>query len=252
MAIQGATRGNGRLTARPNAQKNLGSTTTGLRRTGLETDRDGYLYVPESFKPHLPSPLVIMLHKAGGDAQDGIDLLRDSADRTGTILLVPESQGTNWDLLVDGLGTDIDFINEALIDVFALYPIDQKRVAIAGFSDGASWALTLGAVNADLFSHVFAFSPKFAPAQEITDSPRLFISHGVNDDISPIDRSSRPLVEKLRDSGQDVDLHEFEGSHTAPPEIVRRAFSWFLGTNETVAAKSSKVRSAPQPANRPH
>lgn len=44
--------------------------------------------------------------------------------------------------------------------------IDPAHVAIGGFSDGASCALSLGLVNGDLFTHVMAFSPGLVVADE--------------------------------------------------------------------------------------
>lgn len=39
------------------------------------------------------------------------------------------------------------------------YAVDASRVCASGFSDGASYALTLGAANGQLFTHIAAFSP---------------------------------------------------------------------------------------------
>ena len=39
--------------------------------------------------------------------------------------------------------------------------VDRQRVCASGFSDGASYALSLGAANGDLFTHIAAFSPGF-------------------------------------------------------------------------------------------
>jgi predicted esterase len=84
------------------------------------------------------------------------------------------------------------------------YAIDPARVAIGGFSDGASYALSLGLTNGDLFSHVLAFSPGFmAPAGQ-EGSPRIFVSHGTRDAVLPIDRCSRRIVPTLRRAGYDV------------------------------------------------
>ena len=45
----------------------------------------------------------------------------------------------------------------------------------------ASYALSLGIANGNLFSHVLAFSPGFlAPAGQ-TGSPRICVSHGTQD-----------------------------------------------------------------------
>jgi phospholipase/carboxylesterase len=144
----------GHLSSKPRAQKNLGSSTTGLRRTGLDTERDGILYVPESFNPKVASALIVILHGAGGDAMQSLTPIRSFADRAGAIVLAPESQGRNWDFLEKGFGADVEFIDEALSDAFALYNIDPTRVAIGGFAEGANYARALGQENSDLFTHI--------------------------------------------------------------------------------------------------
>lgn len=58
-----------------------------------------------------------------------------------------------------GFGPDVLYLNKALHHVFNRYSIDPSRLAVAGFSDGASYALSLGVANGDLFSHIIAFSP---------------------------------------------------------------------------------------------
>jgi phospholipase/carboxylesterase len=231
----------GKIKSRPQGNKNLGSFTTGLRRTGLETKRDGALYVPESFKPGLPTPLIVTLHGAGGDSHHALDPFRDLADHTGSILLAPESQGQTWDVILGRFGDDVYWIDEALSDVFSLYPIDTDRLAIAGFSDGASYALSLGLMNGELFSHIMAFSPGFIATSESKDSPMIYISHGTEDKVLPIDRCSRKLVPRLEDQGFDVKYHEFNGEHTIPAEIAREAFVWFLGTEATRPVEESIV-----------
>jgi phospholipase/carboxylesterase len=241
-----ASHQNGRIKSRPNSQRNLGSTTTGLRETGLETERDGLLYVPESFNPKAPSPLIVMLHGEGETARQGISPLREFADRTGTILLAAQSQGPTWDASKSGLGggagVDVYFIDEALSDVFALYSIDPKRIAIAGFSEGAAYAFTLAITNSDLFTHVIAFSPSQPKQDELRDLPPVFISHGTSDTVSPIAESSRTLVPKLKAIGLEVTYQEFDGAHTIPADVSRRAFTWFLGIKALAEARGGTVR----------
>jgi len=101
-------------------------------------------------------------------------------------------------------------------------------MALGGFSDGASYALSLGLTNGDLFTHVIAFSPGFmAPAHQV-GAPRIYISHGIHDAVLPIDRCSRRLVPILERAGYDVKYHEFDGPHTIPPDIAREAVEWFV------------------------
>jgi phospholipase/carboxylesterase len=105
--------------------------------------------------------------------------------------------------------------------------VDPARVGVGGYSDGASYALSLGLANGDLFSDVLAFSPGFlAPAGQ-TGSPRIFVSHGTQDGGLPIDSCSRRIVPQLERAGYEVRYREFEGGHVVPPGIAREAAIWF-------------------------
>jgi predicted esterase len=210
---------------------------------GLDTERDGAMYVPESFKPGQPTPLIISLHGAGGTSHHGLAPFKNLADHTGAILLAPESQGKTWDLIISGYGKDVFWIDEALSDIFALYPIDPKKVAIAGFSDGASYALSLGITNGQLFSHVIAFSPGFLAPSDVKNSPPIYISHGLEDRVLPVNSCSRIIVPQLETAGFRVKYHEFQGGHTIPPEIAKEAFTWFLGESAAEEVEASTIPS---------
>jgi predicted esterase len=152
------------------------------------------------------------------------------ADEFGLILLAPDSRLRTWDVLTGGYGPDIAVIDRALTDTFARYAIDSARIAAEGFSDGASYALSIGIANGDLFTHILAFSPGFIapPGQEGT--PRIFVSHGRQDQVLPINHCSRLFVPQLRRAGYDVTYEEFDGPHRTPPEIARMGVEWFLDT----------------------
>ena len=110
--------------------------------------------------------------------------------------------------------------------------MDPARIAVEGFSDGASYALSIGITNGDLFTHVIAFSPGFmAPAGQ-EGAPRLYISHGVHDDVLPIDLCSHRIVPQVERAGYDVRYREFDGPHTVPDEIAREALAWFTEARE--------------------
>lgn len=214
----------GRLSARPATPTEAGQ--PGLQPLGLDAPRDGLVYVPSTYRPDQPAPLVLMLHGAGSSAERGLAPLRDLADEAGLILLAVDSRGKSWDLVIGRFGPDVAFIDRALAWTFARYAVDAGHLAVEGFSDGASYALSLGIANGDLFTHVLAFSPGFVAAESAGDEPRLFISHGVSDPVLSIDRCSRRIVPLLRQGGYDVRYHEFEGGHTVPPEIVHEALGW--------------------------
>jgi phospholipase/carboxylesterase len=131
-------------------------------------------------------------------------------------------------VILGGYGPDVRFIDRALMQVFARHAIDPQHLAIGGFSDGASYALSLGLANGGLFSHILAFSPGFMAPSAFETGPRLFIAHGTADRVLPIDRTSRRLVPHLRAAGYRLEYREFEGGHLVPPEIAVEAVAWFL------------------------
>lgn len=81
--------------------------------------------------------------------------------QTGMILLSPQSQSSSWDVIRGGYGPDVQVLDKALDSVFERYTIDPQKCAIGGFSDGASYALSVGTTNGHLFTHIVAFSPGF-------------------------------------------------------------------------------------------
>ena len=191
----------------------------------------GYLYVPAGYGAEHPAPLVLLLHGAGEDARDGVALLRGQADGAGLILLALSSRGPTWDLILGRgrHGRDVAAIDGALDHTFSSYAVDPGRVAVGGYSDGASYAISLGISNGDLFGHVLAFSPGFmAPAGQV-GSPRFFVSPGTRDRWLPIDRTSRRLVPELEGAGYEVRYREFDGPHVVPPKIAQEAVDWFAG-----------------------
>lgn len=220
----------GRLLARP-AGRAREKATAGLHALGFGGKRDGLVYVPASYTAERPAPLAVMLHGAGGIAEHGMSLLRDFADLCGLILLAPASRAQTWDVILGGYAADVAFIDRALEQTFSSYNIDSSHLSIGGFSDGASYALSLGLTNGDLFTHVIAFSPGFAAPGASRGTPRLFISHGTDDKVLPINACSRRIVPQVKRAGYDVTYQEFDGEHTIPQQVRRTAIEWFLATD---------------------
>ncbi len=219
----------GVLLARPAAQAQASEVRPGVQPLGLFRERDTLLYVPARYTPDQPASLVVLLHGAGGVAEHGLSLLQGLADDANLLLLAPASRRQTWDVIRGGYGADVTGINQAMEQVFSRYAVDASRLGIGGFSDGASYALSLGLTNGDLFTHILAFSPGFmAPARQ-EGKPNIYISHGTGDTVLPIDACSRKIVPRLERAGYAVRYHEFDGPHTVPPEITREALGWFRG-----------------------
>jgi phospholipase/carboxylesterase len=223
-----------RLTARPGARSGRcgDGLAPGLGRLGLGRDRDGLLYVPPKGRGRggAPAPLIVSLHGAGSHGATMVaEPVLARADAIGALILAPDSRGDSWDVLSGGFGPDVAFLDAALRAVFDATPVDPGRLAISGFSDGASYALSVGLVNGDLFSHVLAFSPGFMAPDDQHGQPPIFVSHGTGDAVLDVDRCSRALVPLLEQVGYAVTYAEFDGGHELPPGILDEAFAWYCG-----------------------
>ena len=223
VATNSSAAADGRLTARP---KNGVTTTLTSGALGLDSGgRDGVIQMP-SAAPSGKVPLLVFLH---GATQNGAGMLRRigaAADRAGVAVLAPDSRDTTWDAIRGRFGDDVTFLNRALEHVFSRLDVDPARVALGGFSDGASYALSLGLANGDLFPRVAAFSPGFVISAEPHGKPRFFVSHGTADQILPIDQCSRVIVPRLKGMGYEVTFREFEGRHEMPAPVADEGLQW--------------------------
>jgi predicted esterase len=202
----------------------------GLQKLGLGSRRDSYIYVPQHYRPEQPLPLVLLLHGAGGHAHDGLRILLHLADKANLLLVAPASHATTWDIIARrAYGADLALVDRSLDHVFSHYAIDPEHIGIGGFSDGASYALTLGLANGDLFTHVLAFSPGFIGPIEERGQPHIFLSHGDSDTVLPVDRCARHIVRQLQTAGYAHTYREFQGGHVIPPEVAVEAVGWFTG-----------------------
>lgn len=214
-----------RLSARPagDASTTLTSGAIGLGANG----RDGVIQMPTTVRSG-KLPLLLFLH---GATQDGARMLRrvgPAADDAGVVLVCPDSRGTTWDAIGGEFGEDVDHLNRVLERVFARVAVDPQRVVVGGFSDGATYALSLGLANGDLFSRVAAFSPGFVIPTAVRGRARFFVSHGRSDQILPIDQCSRVIVPQLRAKGYDVTFREFDGRHEVPADVAADAMRWMI------------------------
>jgi phospholipase/carboxylesterase len=221
----------GRLLWRPDPKLPGRRPAVGLQALGVSHERDSLLYVPPSMPHGKRVPLVVAFHGAGrtASAESGLHRFREASDETGIPIASPASRGPTWDAILGSYGPDIEVTGRTLRAVNDLLGIDPNHVALAGYSDGASYALSLGIANGDVVTHVIACSPGFIAESESLGTPRIFISHGSADPVLPVDSTSRKIVPALRREGYDVTYIEFPGQHEVPPPIALEAIEWFGG-----------------------
>jgi phospholipase/carboxylesterase len=202
----------------------------GLWPLGLGGGRDGALLVPASNQPDVAAPLMLLLHGAGRSADEMLDFRTADAEREGILLLAPDSRASTWDAIRGPYGPDVAFIDDALVFAFTRCRVDPGHVIVEGFSDGASYALGIGTANGDLFTRIVALSPGFVPGfdGDPVGNPPIFVAHGTQDQVLPIDQSSRLLVPALRQQGYTVEYVEHGGGHAVPADVAAQALAWAL------------------------
>jgi predicted esterase len=222
----------GRLGFRPGDEPVAAPLSAGRHGLGFDQGREAVLVVPEGLQADAPVPLLVMFHGAGGEANRVLPHLVPHARARRFLLLAPQSMFTTWDIVIGGHGPDLQRLDEALFTVARHFRLDPARLAFAGFSDGGSYALSLGLTNGDVASHVIGLSAGFMNAFTQAGAPRVFLAHGRADRQLPIDSSAHAHAKRLLDSGYDLTLQPFDGDHVIVPWVVARAIDFFVGVPE--------------------
>lgn len=173
------------------------------------------------------------MHGSGGDARSFLNQFKRDADQKGVILLSVQSNEPTWAKRPANDGEpDVVNIKAALLQASAKSAIDQKRVTVMGFSDGASYALTIGLAFPELFPRIVAFSPGYAIGPPLLDvKQRIFIAHGRSDRVLPAN-NTRLIAEALERAGYKPEVHWFSGGHEIDRNTKKAAFDFALGVTK--------------------
>ncbi len=158
--------------------------------------REYLLYVPKSYDPAKPAPLVISMHPAMSwpSSQMHISQWNRVADENGFIVVYPAGGGIGpktW--FMNGQRTparmpDVVFISELIDTLEAAYHVDSTRVYADGISNGGGMAFALSCT----LSHRIAAIGSVSAAQSLTwswcadSTPMPMIAfHGTADPVVP-------------------------------------------------------------------
>ena len=200
----------------------------GIHQLNQSEERDTALVVPEGLEPGKPVPLFVMFHGASGGSEKVKPFVIDYAHRHKFLLLLPQSTYQTWDLTIGGHGPDLERLELALESVSAHFAIDPAHFALAGFSDGGSYALSVGLTNGDIISHIIVFSGGFMNVYVKTGKPRIFITHSPEDEQLNIRKSALKHYNELKNEGYDAVFEVFSGKHVIHPPVVEKAMAFFL------------------------
>ena len=188
-------------------------------------ERPWVLQIPPDYDPSVPSPLLVVLHGGVGTAEIHDDPLGSvSEDELGALALergwisvFPFGQaGATW---FDEVG--MTNINSLVRTVKRELNIDDDRVWMAGFSDGASAGFAHAmlkpcdyAAFVALNGHMGVASldgdfPTYAPSMSATP---IFATTTFDDGLYPSHKMRRS-IEMAREAGADIYYREFPGGH---------------------------------------
>ena len=110
------------------------------------------LQVPARLPPAAGYPLWVFLHGAFATVAQGLALFGSAADANAAVLLVPQATRPCGEGFCWSFARDAAAIRALLAQVCASYPIDQRRIAVIGYSMGCTMGLWLLAQQPTTFA----------------------------------------------------------------------------------------------------
>jgi phospholipase/carboxylesterase len=195
-----------------------------------------------------PFPTVLMLHGWGASAHDLISLAQYLHGGEALVLSPqgpvafqagPGHVGYGWFPITGGGPMDpagfakgraalASFVDEAL----ASYPVDPRKVAVMGFSQGGVMGFDLVLRDPARFAGLAALSSwlpndlaNTIPENEALEHFPVLVQHGTADPMIPVDRG-RETRQRLTQMGVDLSYREYDMQHEVRPESLRDLVTW--------------------------
>ena len=174
---------------------------------------------------------IILIHGWGADADDLLPLGKEIKDVINFDFEVislrapgfhPSGQGRQWYGLYphDWNGAEFE-VNKLLVTLkkFNTDQIPLSKTILLGFSQGAAMAIDAGSkLNLGLIISCSGYPhPTWFPEEKC---PPLIVSHGLSDDVVPIE-ASRIIYEKVKSKSSNFcELIEFDGFHQIDSNLI--------------------------------
>jgi len=192
------------------------------------------LLTPTEIDPAKRYPLISVLHGAGRQDEMLVKACRDEPEKRDALFLVPRSQLPTWDLIASRERPDLDFLEYAYDLIYRRYPVDAGRQALLGYSDGASYALSVGLSNPHVFRAVMGWAAGFlaldtADLEPGTPKPPVLLEYGTHDELFPFERVALPMRATLEQLGYTVEFRVDQGGrHWPSGSFQSEALDWFF------------------------
>ena len=202
-------------------------------------------HVPEGVGPH---PTILLLHGWGASAHDLIGLAPILHGGRAIVLCPqgplafqagPGAIGYGWFPLTQGRPPAPEEVEASLAQVGRFldaacdrYPVDPKRLIMAGFSQGGFMAYQLALREPERYAGLMALS-SWLPAEAARAIPKrpehaelpTLVVHGSNDPMIGIERAyaSRDALLEL---GVPTVFREYDMGHEIHPDALREMLAW--------------------------
>jgi polyhydroxybutyrate depolymerase len=155
------------------------------------------LHVPPTYDSQTPVPLLLMLHGRGGDGEriSALTSFSKLANEKNFIVVYPDGIENQWNYVKDVPGyssmaqDDTGFLLALLDEVSSQYKIDEKRVYVAGFSNGGFMTQRLACDVPERFAAFASVSAAgFGGMTDLCQTPSplsLLLMHGTIDAVIP-------------------------------------------------------------------
>ena len=219
-------------------------------------DYTAFAAVPKSYDPAKAWPVLVYLHggvsrEADGGGVIGLRLLGGEANERGFLLVCPSTQrGAEW-----WTPAGVKLIHDALHQAKQRWHIDPNRIAVTGFSDGASGCFHLLQHDPDTWCCFLAFmghpgltrgmgGPAFRGA---VSSRPVFAVNGGKDELYPSERM-KPLIDQMKAAGADIKWRDIPEATHSPGHVAgvwEDAYTFWTEHPRTAAKRTQLVSAVP-------
>ncbi len=165
-----------------------------------DTERSYLRYIPDSYSPETPAPLVLSFHGFASSPQDqlAVTAWNDLADAQGFIAVYPTGTGMplRWSSASGGVSfggapvDDVAFVSAMLNSLAEELCLDTSRIFASGFSAGGAMTYILACELADRVAAFGMVSGSYNEPEDGCEPARpvpLIAFHGTADTVVPYD-----------------------------------------------------------------